>query len=954
MHETPPRATYRLQLNRHLGFGAAAALAPYLARLGVSHCYFSPYLKTRPNSEHGYDVIDHSQASPELGGAAGHELLCRTLAEHQLGHILDIVPNHIGIMGSDNRWWLDVLENGQASHFADYFDIDWHPATPELEDKVLVPVLGANYGSVLVGGELELRYDAARGELSIHYHEHRFPIDPATYPLILQRAADSAAPKLPAGEPVLIELESIIRSLRNLPPHSSADPADREIRTHEIFIAKRRLAELCATSPLIARHVERNVAVYNGIPGRRDSFAALHGLLEAQAYRLAFWRVAADEINYRRFFDINDLAGLRTQNETVLEATHRQVIDWAAAGKIDGFRVDHPDGLYDPHGYLTWLRRQLTAVGRPHHYIVVEKILAAHEHLPRGWPVDGTTGYEFTFAVNGLFVYTPAEPELDRAYRTFTRTHEDFDSVLHRCKRQILLFHLSSELTVLANALNRLAEQRLETRDFTLNAVRAALFELIVSFPVYRTYVTPEHVGRQDRRHIEWAVSAARQSYGNRDEGIFELIRTLLLYELPGDARDDYRQRAAAFTAKFQQLTGPVMAKALEDTCFYRAVRLVSLNEVGGDPRRFGVTPAAFHRLNQLRAIHWPRSMLSTSTHDSKRSEDVRARLNVLSEVPAAWHTRVARWRRFNQARRRAAPIPDANDEYLLYQTLVGTWPGTGTESALAAYRERIETYMIKALREAKNATSWTNPNTDYENGMLDLVRRALRTGNGNRFVADLDEFVGEIATAGHLNGLGQTLLKLTSPGVPDIYQGNELCDFSLADPDNRRPVDFALRDRLLAELEGCSEDRLPQLLAELARDLADGRAKLYLTWRTLALRARRPTLFAEGAYMPLEVRGARAEHVCAFARVHEGAVVVVAVGRWFTKLAERAADWTKIAFQWDDTALVLPFGGTLENVLTLERLTLANGAGPARGALTTLPAAALFARFPAALLTNT
>jgi (1->4)-alpha-D-glucan 1-alpha-D-glucosylmutase len=921
---------------------------PYLAQLGISHCYFSPYLKTRPNSQHGYDVIDHTALNPDLGDTADYDELCRTLAEHGLNQILDIVPNHIGIMGSDSRWWLNVLEHGQASLFADYFDIDWRPVTPELENKVLVPVLGDNYGSLLVGAELRLQYDADKGELSIFYHQHRFPLDPSTYPLILQRAADSAAPKMPAGEPALIELESIIRSLNSLPPHKSSDPADREVRAHETFIAKRRLADLCASSPLIAQHVARNVATYNGIKGRRESFAPLHRLLELQAYRLAFWRVAADEINYRRFFDINDLAGLRTQNEEVLEATHRQVLTWVAEGKIQGFRIDHPDGLYDPRGYLEWLRRELTAIGRPHHYVVVEKILAAHEHLPRGWPVQGTTGYEFSAAVNGLFVYAPAERELDRAYRSLARQEEEFDAILDRCKRRILMFHLSSELTVLANTLNRIAEERLETRDFTLNAVRAVLLELIVSFPVYRTYVTPHHIGAQDRRHIEWAVSYARQSYGNRDEGILAFIQTLLLFELPDDVDEGYRQRAAAFTAKFQQLTAPVMAKALEDTSFYRHVRLLSLNEVGGDPRRFGTTPAAFHRLNQLRAKYWPHSMLGTSTHDSKRSEDVRARLNVLSELAETWRAQVAKWRRFNKGRRRSADsvAPSHNDEYLFYQTVAATWPAPGDDVELGTYRERIEAFMTKALREAKAVTSWTNPNTEYENVVLDLVRHALRSGSGNPLIADLDAFVRELATPGYLNALGQTLLKLTSPGVPDIYQGNEIWDFSLVDPDNRRPVDFPVRREMLAALQRqcASSDDLRRLLDDLQRNLADGRAKLYLTWRTLRLRAQYSDLFAVGAYLPLEVRGAHAEHVCAFARQHDGRTAMIAVGRWFTKLSERAADWPQRPFNWRDTHIVLPAAATYEHVFTGERFALDDDPP-------VLPAATVFARFPAALL---
>lgn len=945
MNDAPPRATYRLQLTSAQNFRAAANLVPYFARLGISHCYFSPCLKTRPNSPHGYDVIDHTAVNPDLGGPDDHDALCGTLAAHGMGQILDIVPNHMGVMGADNRWWLDVLEHGRASLYADYFDIDWQPVTPELANKVLVPVLGDHYGNVLVGGDLVLELDQGKGELSVFYYGHRFPLDPATYPLVLHRTVRGLARKPLAERPPLIELESILRSLAALPAHSSADPADRRVRAHETFIAKRRLAELCATQPAIGALVESAVAAYNGIAGRRESFALLHRLLEQQPYRLAYWRVAADEINFRRFFDINDLAALRTQNQEVLEATHGLVLEWAAQGKIDGLRIDHPDGLYDPRGYLEWLRAKLAAAGRPDCYLVVEKILAAHEHLPRGWPVHGTTGYEFSFAVNGLFVYSPLERELDRAYRVLARVDDDFDSMLYRSKRQILLFHLSSELTVLANTLNRLAERRLETRDFTLNAVRATLLELIVSFPVYRTYVTPGHIGDQDRTHIDWAVSYARQSYAGRDEGILEFVRKLLLFELPEDADDGYRERAAAFTAQFQQLTAPVMAKALEDTCFYRYVRLLSLNDVGYDPRRFGITPAAFHRLNQLRAQYWPHSMLATSTHDTKRSEDARARLNVLSELPAVWRARVTRWRRLNQRSRRgpaSAVVPTPNDDYLFYQTLVGTWESPAGDAALAEYRERIEAYMIKALREAKAETAWTNQNTDYENAMLDLVRHALR--GGSRFVADLDAFVREIAVPGYLNSLGQLLLKLTSPGVPDIYQGNELWDFSLVDPDNRRPVDFERRRRMLEQLERRSTSDRPALLEDMATGLADGRAKLYLLWRTLERRARHPELFATGSYAPLEVRGECAEHVCAFARQHDGHAAVVAVGRWYTKLSAQIADWPRTPLAWGDTQIALPSHGTYENAFTGERLVL--DAEPAA-----LSTERLFARWPVALL---
>lgn len=940
-----PRATYRLQLTAKFGFRDAADLVPYLAALGVSHAYFSPYLKTRPGSEHGYDIVDHDSLNPELGGEADHVLLCDRLREHSLGQILDIVPNHIGIMGGNGKWWLRVLENGQASRYADYFDIDWRPVTPKLRGKVLVPVLGAQYGHVLTAGELVLRFDAASGEFNVHYYDHRLPVDPSTYPLIIEPGSERAARHGAAERTDFIELESVIRSLKALPSHESADDGDREVRAHEIFIAKRRLADLCARSAAVAEHIERAVRVHNGMPGKRASFESLHALLERQPYRLAFWRVAADEINYRRFFDVNDLAGLRTQNEELLEATHRKVLQLAAEGKADGFRIDHPDGLYDPLAYLKWLRGRLAERGRHDHYIVVEKILAAHEHVPRGWPVHGTTGYDFSFAVNGVFVCAPNEKEFGAVYTHFARERDSFDEQLARAKREIVSFHLSSELTVLANLLSRVAESRLDTRDFTLNAMRGALLELVVAFPVYRTYVTADHLGVQDRAHIEWAVENARQTYEGRDEGILELIKGLLLFDLPDDADLPYRNAVAHFTAKFQQLTGPVMAKAFEDTAFYRHVPLLSLNEVGGDPRRFGITIPAFHRLNELRLQHWPGSMLATSTHDSKRSEDVRARLNVLSEMSGEWRDRISKWRRFNRAKRGklgAATVPSRTEEYLLYQTLVGTWPVVERAQEMQSYRERIEAYMVKALREAKVNTSWVNPRPDYEERVLAFVRDTLAENARNPFVEDLDELARSIARPGFLNSLGQTLLKLTCPGVPDTYQGNELWDFSLVDPDNRRPVDYALRRKLLAELEEevADEKNLPALLQSLCDNIEDGRAKLYLTWRALHCRAELPKLFAEGAYVPLEVRGARAEHVCAFARRRDSSLVVTIVGRWFTSLG--VAGWPRALLDWQDTSIVLP-AAQYRNVLTGEALQCDGNAPASVGTA--------LGRFPIALL---
>ncbi|HEX6998160.1 MAG TPA: malto-oligosyltrehalose synthase [Gammaproteobacteria bacterium] len=941
-----PRATYRLQLTPERGLAAAADLAPYLAALGVSHCYVSPILKTRPGSTHGYDVIDHEAVNPELGGPEQLERLCAALAEQGLGLIVDIVPNHVGIMGSDGGWWLDVLENGQASPFADYFDIDWHPVKRELQNKVLVPVLGDHYGHVLLGGELELRLDAQSGELSVWYHQHRFPLDPATYPMVLARAAATLRGEQRPEAPELIELESILRSLAALPPATTTAREEREVRRREQTAAKRRLVAL-GESRVFAQAAAGAVASFRGTPGERASFEPLHRLLELQPYRLAFWRVASDEINYRRFFDVNDLAALRTQNQEVLEVTHRKLLEWVRDGKVQGLRVDHPDGLYDPRGYLTWLRGKLAAVGRPGCYVVVEKILAAHEFLPEDWPVQGTTGYDFSFVANELLVHAPSQRAFRRAYRDFTGRRDDYDELLYLCKREILTYHLSSELTVLANLLDRIAEARIETRDFTLNALRAGLLELVASFPVYRTYVGGGRPSEQDRRHIEWAAAQAARRYGGRDEGVIDFVRRLLLKELPTEHDDEYRAMIDRFTSKFEQLTAPVTAKAMEDTCFYRYTPLLSLNEVGGDPRRFGITPAGFHHLSQMRAQHWPDSMLGTSTHDSKRSEDVRARIDVLTEMPEEWRARLAKWRRFNQSKRRRLDdrgVPSRHDEYLLYQTVVGSWPSPADDDALGAYRERIEQYMLKAAREAKLATSWSNPNEAYEERLLAFVTDVLSRDHPNQFLDDVEELVGAITVPGYLSSLSQTLLKLASPGVPDIYQGTELWELTLVDPDNRRPVDHALRRRMLAELEAraAEPDGVDGLVDELWRTLPDGRAKLYLTWRTLALRRRHAELFRRGAYVPLATHGEAAEHVCTFARRHEGEIAVVAVGRWFTRLP----DWPPSARgeppRWGGIDIAFPEPGRYRNVYTGRSVE-------ARG---TAPAGDVFGRFPAALLT--
>jgi (1->4)-alpha-D-glucan 1-alpha-D-glucosylmutase len=964
-----PGATYRLQFHRGFTFTQAAAIVPYLRRLGVSHCYASPYLKARAGSRHGYDIVDHHSFNPEIGSDEDYAHFVRTLHEHGMGQILDIVPNHMGVGGDDNHWWMDVLENGQASAYADYFDIDWRPPKEDLRGKVLSPVLGDHYGKSIESGEIRLVFEAEQGGFTVRYHVHRFPIDPRTYPLILHHDPARLEQNLGAEHPLLAEFASLVTALGKLPARSETAEERAKERRRDKEVHKRRLAQMARAHPEIHRFINENVAAFNGAGTGR--FDLLHELLEAQAFRLAYWRVASDEINYRRFFDINDLAGLRTENPEVFEATHRLIFEMIGRGDVHGLRIDHPDGLYGPAQYYERLQHRVAELlgqtapdpTKPSStaentalYVVVEKILAGHEHLPENWRVHGTTGYDFTNLVNGLFVYAPAEREMDRLYRRFVRSVSSIDEQLYESKKIVMRAVLSSELHVLANYLDRISESDRNTRDFTRSAQLAALFEVAAWFPVYRTYVTSGSVADADRRYVEWAVAAAKRHSTAADVSIFDFIRRILLLE-DIEARDERYQRAALeFVMRFQQFTAPVMAKGLEDTLFYRYNRLVSLNEVGADPRRFAVSPAAFHHANQERQRRWPHSMLCTSSHDTKRSEDVRARLNVLSEIAPDWRAHLTRWSRLNRGKKRRLAdgwAPSQNDEYLFYQTLLGVWPAGAVDDArLAALRARIESYMLKAIREAKVHTSWINQNNEYEEGVTGFVQALLKSTQRNLF---LDDFLGlqrRVALLGCLNGLSQTLLKLTSPGVPDIYQGTELVDLSLVDPDNRRAVDYVLRSRMLEELSalpGLEAEKRHERLRALLERLEDGAAKLFVTWRTLGLRAGHPECFSHGEYFPLAADGPRADHLCAFARVYGDQTVITAAPRWFSRLMNETVCWPAES-AWAGTWLEAPPGAMDReyfNTFTGESLHVT-----ARNGKSYFAAQNLFAHFPVALLT--
>ncbi len=944
-----PRATYRVQLNREFTFAQAAEIVPYLARLGVSHVYCSPFLKARAGSPHGYDIVDHGVLNPELGSEADYELFCATLAAHGMGQMLDIVPNHMGVGADDNPWWLDVLENGQASDYAGFFDIDWQPAKPELTGKVLLPLLEDHYGTVLEKGLLRLVFDAARGELSVRYHEHRFPLDPKTYPRVLGSQLDS----LDGQNADAVAFRGLVALFDGLPSRHDASPERRAQRNHDKDSLKQRLAGLAQGPGPVAEHIERCVAHANGTPGNSGSFDLFHSILEEQAYRVAFWRVAADEINYRRFFDVNSLAALRMQQPEVFAATHRLVLELIAAGRVDALRIDHPDGLYDPTGYFRVLREAIAARGGafPTLYTVVEKILMLQEALPTDWPVDGTTGYDFGELVNGILVDPAAEAPLTKLYDRVRGHSVSCTDILVDRKKLVMRTLMSGELMVLANLLDRLSEGERHTRDYTLHALREALMDVIACFPVYRTYATASGITDTDRARVRQAVADARRRSPAVDVSVFDFLQRVLLLEDMEQWPAAFREAAVDFVMKLQQYTSPVMAKGFEDTTFYSYNRFVALNEVGCDPRQFAVSLESFHRGNRERLTHWPQAMLTTSTHDSKRSEDVRARLDVLSEIPSGWRDRVTRWMRLNHKHKTLvgdAFAPDGNDEYLLYQSLLGAWPLERLdEKNLGNLAARIEAYMLKAVREAKVHTSWLNVNEEYEAALVSFIRALFDNPARNRFLADFLPFQEEVGRFGLLNSLTQTLLKLTAPGVPDIYQGNDLWEFALVDPDNRRPVDYGRRRALIESIEAMAADTQGRAacVGLVLNEIRDGRAKLLVTRAALGLRRELEALFREGSYEPLATSGARAEHVCAFLRRHGSDAIAVVAGRWFTRLVPKGEALPLGEQTWGDTRIDLPPGPwtRLENVLTGEELAL--GEAPA------LWLSVLLARFPLALL---
>jgi (1->4)-alpha-D-glucan 1-alpha-D-glucosylmutase len=988
-----PCATYRLQFNRAFTFEDARRIVSYLAALGISDVYASSYLAARPGSLHGYDIADHTRLNPELGTPVEYDRFVAALAERGMGQILDVIPNHMGIAAACNRWWNDVLENGPGSPFAEFFDIDWDPVKRQLANRVLLPILGDQYGLVLE--RQELRLQCRDGGFSLHYYETALPIAPESVTQILRHRLPVLLAEGGEADPSLQEYQSVIASLDNLPGRTETAPDRVRARRREAEVIRRRLGRLTDTCQTIRDALEETVRLFNGRRGDPRSFDLLDRLLDSQVYRLAHWRVAADEINYRRFFDINELAAIRMERDAVFREAHRLVLELVGAGKVTGLRLDHPDGLHNPAQYFRALQRDRflqcvqarlakgrdpageaegalveaavwfddTCLANPRRspcrplYLIAEKILARGERLPNEWAVHGTTGYDLLNLVNGLFVDKESEKLLTAAYADFTGQRTPFSDLVYESKRLILHVSMSSELNVLGHALDRLAERNRHSRDFTLNSLTEALREVIANFPVYRTYIDGREaeVGLQDRACIEVATAFAKRRNPATNASVFDFIRDTLLLRYPESADDAFREDQRAFVRKFQQLTAPVTAKGIEDTAFYRYNRLISLNEVGGEPERFGVGLDEFHARCVARQAEWPASLSATSTHDTKRSEDVRARINVLSEFPREWRAAVSRWHRINRhhlSEVDGEPAPDRNDEYLLYQTLIGAWPlaPMGPEEN-AGFALRIQEFLLKAGREAKIRTSWINPDEPYESAVRSFVARILDPATGRRFLQEFAVFQRPIAQLGMVNGLAQVLLKITAPGVPDFYQGTEVWDLSLVDPDNRRPVDFARRIRLLEELQTrIATGDLTGLARELTTHWPDGRVKLYTILRALAARRAAPDLFRDGAYVPLQTEGPCAESVCAFVRQLPDRSAITVVPRLSARITEGGSVLPLGPGVWKDTAIRLPETAADRYLETFTGVTVAARPHPEGRHL---PVADVLTVFPVALLVS-
>jgi (1->4)-alpha-D-glucan 1-alpha-D-glucosylmutase len=983
-----PSSTYRLQFNSQFKFIDAKNIIGYLNDLGINDIYASPYFKAKEGSLHGYDIVSPTSLNPEIGTENDYNGFIQELENYGMGQILDIVPNHMCI-DKDNTWWIDVLENGPSSLYANLFDINWEPVKKELKNKILLPILGDQYGNILENQELRLAFE--EGAFFLYYYDNKFPIIPKTYKNILKHRLDTLENLLSPNHPTLGELLSIITALDHLPPYTVSDPEKISERYREKEIIKKRLKDLYQKSPEIRTFLDENIRIFNGNKGNHRSFNLLDKLLSQQAYRLSFWRVATEEINYRRFFDINSLAAIRIENHLVFMETHALIMKLIKEGKVTGLRIDHPDGLYNPSEYFHQLQRHcffqvrlgftenvkkeipppyedknIEAKILKHYddmlssdpqfkpfYIIGEKILLKGERIPEDWQIFSTTGYAFLNSANGIFVDTKNAKAFDDIYTKFTRVKENFHEIVYEKKKLIMQVAMSSEIYNLGHYLDMISEKNRHTRDFTLNSLINAITEVIAFFPVYRTYINSWIVHDRDRQYIDVAVLKAKRKNPAMSASIFDFLRDVLLLRFPENLDEKEKRECLDFVMRFQQLTGPVMAKGLEDTACYVYNRFISLNEVGGSPDRFGTPLETFHGQNFERIKFWPHALITTATHDTKRSEDARARINVLSEIPQEWKKQFTQWAKINKKRRvvvDSQTVPERNEEYLLYQTLISTWPiSIQTDEEYEIFKTRIKEYMVKALREAKVNTSWINPNTIYEDALMVFIDSILNNLSDNKFLTDFLPFQKKISSYGMFNSLSQTLLKTACPGVPDFYQGTELWDYRLVDPDNRGPVDYELRKRLLEDMrKRKSEMPLQDLAKWLTINKDNGMIKLFLISQALHYRRDAWELFYRGDYIPLEVIGEKADNVCVFARRTGSACALVIAPRFFTRLAQ-PEDMPFGASTWEDTAIVMAFdetGKRYRNIFTDEIITTKDYTGA-----TIIYLSEVFTNFPVAFL---
>jgi (1->4)-alpha-D-glucan 1-alpha-D-glucosylmutase len=875
-----PQSTYRLQLNKQFTFDHAAAIAGYLKDLGVTHVYCSPYLQAVPGSMHGYDVVDHQKVNEELGGEEGHRRFCDRLREVGLGQVLDIVPNHMAV-GPWNRYWRDVLENGPSSRYATWFDIDWHSAEVKLKNKILIPILGDQYGKALSAGDIKI--DQLDETFRVRYFDNLLPISPRSVANILQMAAQHLREDT---------LGFIADSLARLPSPDSSDLAVVQERQRDKDVIYALLARACAEKPEVCEAISKAINTING------DIDLLDDLLNQQNYRLAYWRTADQELGYRRFFDVNTLVGLRMERQHVFDATHARILEWVQNGVLDGIRVDHPDGLRDPQQYFDRLRARAGSA-----WIIGEKILEPGEWLRENWPIDGTSGYDFLNVCNSLLVHPDGLREFNGFYREFTGRTQSFDDMVHDKKLTVEQEALGSDVNRLASLFVEICEGNRDRRDYTRAEIRRAIREVAASFSIYRTYVVAERneITDEDREQINQAVNQARKYRLDIDDGLFDFIGDVLSLRYRGALESE-------FLLRFQQFTSPVMAKGVEDTAFYCFNRMIGLNEVGGAPANDGMSVEQFHQYCGHMQSKYPLSMTTLATHDTKRCDDVRARLAALTEIPGRWKSALQRWAKMN-ARFKTKEMPDRNTEYFLYQTMIGAWPIS---------EDRLQAYMVKAAREAKEQTTWTQQNKEFEDALQTFIAQILKS---REFLADLEGLVRRVDRPGHINSLAQTLLHFTAPGIPDTYQGGELWDYRLVDPDNRSPVNYELRQSMLDAIKA----GMP--VEEIARLEETGMPKLWLVHTALALRRDHPKWFgADANYEPLPASGSKAAHAVAFLR---GGRVATIVPRWPIKLGD----------SWAGTTITLPQGKWI-NMLTGDMI----GGGRIR-------IQALLRRFPVALL---